>query len=299
MSVRSSRSGWFSGLLLAVGSSTLLSTAGPMPVSASLSGRVSQHVVAAGETLATIGARAGVDRAVLARANGIPAQARLRPGNTLAVDNRHIVPLHEGEVLLVNIPQRMLFRFEGGAFVVAYPVAVGRPDWPTPVGAFTIAMKEEDPCWDVPVSIQEELRRAGKPAPTCVPPGPANPLGAHWLGTSLPAIGIHGTPQPGGIYRAASHGCIRVHPDDVAQLFEQVPVGAAGRIVYAPVLLARTDDGVFLEAHPDVYGRDRSTSIATVREWAAAGGLTDAIDWERARNVLAAREGIARDVGGT
>jgi len=288
-----------SGVALALGMGGILLADVPGSHSQSISGSVFSYVVAAGDSLSSIGARVGVDRAVLARANGIPPNARLRAGDTLIVDNRHVVPPREPhETVLINIPQRMLFRFEADRLAAAHPVAVGRPTWPTPEGPFTITAKEADPCWDVPLSIQEELRRAGKPAPTRVPPGPTNPLGAHWLRTSLPSIGLHGTPAPLSIYRAVTHGCIRLHPDDAAALFEHVPVGAAGRFVYAPVLLARTDAGVFLEVNHDIYGRAGAAGEHLVRALARQAGLIEAIDWDTVRRVLAARDGVARYVGG-
>ena len=39
-----------------------------------------------------------------------------------------------------------------------------------------------------------------------------------------------------------------MHPDDIALLYPLVPVGARGRIVYEPILLAQTPEGIFLEA---------------------------------------------------
>jgi L,D-transpeptidase ErfK/SrfK len=154
------------------------------------------------------------------------------------------------------------------------------------------------PYWDVPGSIREELERQGRPAPTRVPPGPDNPLGTHWIGLTLPGIGVHGTTQPDSVYRAVSHGCIRLRPEQIAVLFTQVRVGARGAIVYEPVLLARTPDGVFLEANPDIYRFEREDPALAVRALAGAGGLTAEIDWRLVMEVLAARDGIARRVGG-
>ncbi|MDX6647170.1 MAG: L,D-transpeptidase ErfK/SrfK [Miltoncostaeaceae bacterium] len=56
-------------------------------------------------------------------------------------------------------------------------------------------------------------------------PGPGNPLGTRWIGTSAPAVGIHGTPADYTIGSRASHGCIRMHIPDVEKLYEQVTVG--------------------------------------------------------------------------
>jgi mono/diheme cytochrome c family protein len=155
--------------------------AGQQPISScgTITGDRWVHVVSRGESWTTIGARVGVDPAVLARRNGFAVGVPLNPGDVLGIDNRHIVPGNaEGDELLINLPQRMLFDYRQGAVRASYPIAVGRPDWPTPVGSFSIVAMESNPTWDVPVSIQEEMRNAGKPVVKTVPPGPDNPLGA-------------------------------------------------------------------------------------------------------------------------
>lgn len=262
-----------------------------------VAGEVTSYSVRQGDTLRRIGTRAGVDVTTLADANGIATDAPLRVGQSLVIDNRHIVPAGmETDGLLVNIPQRMLFRAGIDGDLDAWPVAVGRPGWATPTASFTVALKETAPTWNVPASIREESRRVGRTLPETVPPGPDNPLGAYWIGLSIPGVGVHGTNAPQSIYRAATHGCIRAHPDDIAKLFGRVRVGTAGRIVYEPVLLAAAGDAVFLEVHRDVYGRLAGGTRQRARALAAASGLADRIDWTIADAVIEARHGIARDV---
>ena len=58
-----------------------------------------------------------------------------------------------------------------------------------------------------------------------VPPGVNNPLGTRWIGTSAPAIGMHGTPSSGSIGSRASHGCIRMYIGDAERLYDLVDIG--------------------------------------------------------------------------
>jgi lipoprotein-anchoring transpeptidase ErfK/SrfK len=51
------------------------------------------------------------------------------------------------------------------------------------------------------------------------------------MGTSAPAIGIHGTPLPGSIGSAASHGCIRMRIPDAEYLYDRVEIGTPVIIV--------------------------------------------------------------------
>jgi L,D-transpeptidase ErfK/SrfK len=261
-----------------------------------LTGGVHAVVVARGDTLRSLGSRFGVDAATIARDNGRTPDAALRVGETLTIDNRHVVPAFEAGVsIVVNVPQRMLFAATS-AGLVAYPVGVGRPSWPTPLGEFSIVTKETNPTWDVPASIREEARRAGRSLPAKVPPGPRNPLGAHWLGLSVGSVGIHGTNAPTSVYQAVTHGCIRLRPHDIAALFRQVQIGAKGQLIYQPLLLGVDGDEVFVEAHRDVYGRGPSEALEFVRARARELGVVERIDWDAATQVIRERAGIARAV---
>ncbi len=259
------------------------------------------HVVVPGDSLTRVAARHGVGVALLARDNTLSPQARLRPGQVLHVRSRHLLPqpLADGvgdEGIVVNAAQRMLWLRRGGEVVAAYPVTVGRPDWPTPRGAFRVVSREKDKTWIVPPSIQQEMRELGKPVLTRVPPGPDNPLGGWWIGTSLPGIGIHGTNAPGSIYGFRSHGCVRMHGDDAAALFDRVAVGDTGRIAYQPVMLVQTDGGaIWFEAHPDPYRAD-ATTLGTLRERAERAGVAERIDWPRVEAQWRQRDGQAREV---
>ena len=232
-----------------------------VPARSPLIGAEWVHTAVTGESWTTIGAHEGITPAVLAARNGRTLKSPLRAGDIIVIDNRHIVPAalfapdSDGNGLIVNIPQRLLFQFADGRLQGRYPIAVGGRDWQTPLGAFTIVLKEENPTWDVPESIQDEMKRTGKRVLARVPPGPHNPLGKYWLGLSLDSVGIHGTNAPLSIYSFGTHGCIRLAPDNIEALYAQVLEGDIGRIVYEPVLVAYDGTDVYLEVHPDPYQR--------------------------------------------
>ena len=281
----------------------VLAITAPSPVTARddpprmvLVGSEFSHLVHTGDSLASLGARFGVDAATLARENNLKINARLKEAQIVRIDNRHIVPDTGRNGIVINVPQRMLFLFDSTRLVASYPVGLGRPGWPTPVGPFTVLLKEIDPVWDVPPSIQEEMRRQGKLVVTRVLPGPQNPLGRHWIGTSQRNLGIHGTVEPASVYRFQSHGCIRLHPDDVADLFPRVGVGTPGEIVYLPVLMARASGGaVYLEVHKDIYRRAGDLWTRVEESVEKLGAQSD-VNWALARVVVRAQEGVARDV---
>lgn len=272
--------------------------AGELPLlSRSVTGGDTEYIIQSGDFLIAIGARFGVAAKVLAQHNAIPYEAIIHPGQRLRIHNPHIVPTGLDDGILINLPQRMLFHFSQGRLRTAYPVGLGKPSWPTPQGEFRIVSRVRNKPWLVPKSIQEEMRLEGKAVREEVPPGPDNPLGAHWLGLSMWGYGIHGTIAPASIYQFRSHGCIRLHPDDVAELFDQVEVGTSGRLVYQPVLLAVVEDGrILLEVHRDIYNKGIDPA-QTVHDLAEANGLSQKIDWPAVDAVIAAEDGLAREVG--
>lgn len=257
------------------------------------------YTVQPGDNLTVIAARLGAWLPQLQRDNPLDARAFLRIGQALIYDNRHIVPPApgaDGDAILINIPQRMLFHYRAGQLHAAYPAAAGRPDWQTPTGDTAIVTRDKNKPWFVPLSIQAEMRALGQPVLTRVPPGPDNPLGKYWLGLAREGLGIHGTNAPASVYGARTHGCIRLQPEHIEALFQAVAVGLPVRIIYAPVLLFSPPGGpIWLEAHPDVYAR-AFDYYALARQLADEAGVTERIDWIAAESVLAERQGIAKDV---
>jgi len=264
-------------------------------LSSAIVGREFKYVVVRGDSLTRVGARFGVDVSTLAAANGLSASAFLREGQELQIDNRHIVPASWDKGIAINIPQRMLFYFNQPGPIRAFPVALGRPDWQTPIGPFTIVSKRENPEWNVPQSIQEEMRREGKAVTTCVPPGPDNPLGAYWFGLSIPGYGIHSTIAPASIYQFRTHGCIRLHPDDMAEVFPQVKPMTPGQLLYRRLLVAKVGNQVFLEVHRDIY-RKEPHPVRSFVEIIRHQNFASSLDWEKVKEIIEQQEGVAREI---
>lgn len=256
-----------------------------------------EYVIQPGDSLTAIGARFGVPAESVAAQNMIAYEAVIHPGQRLQIHNPHIVPVALDDGILINLPQRMMFRFSQARLGAAYPVGLGKPSWRTPEGGFTIVSRVKNKPWLVPKSIQEEMRREGKAVLEEVPPGPDNPLGSHWLGMSMWGYGIHGTIAPSSVFQFRSHGCIRLREDDISELFGEVKVGTPGRLVYQPVLLAVVEDGrILLEVHPDIYNKGVDPA-RTARGMAEANGLSQDIDWSFADAVIAAHDGVAHEIG--
>jgi lipoprotein-anchoring transpeptidase ErfK/SrfK len=100
-----------------------------------------------------------------------------------------------------------------------YTVAVGMEGLETPEGLYEIQEMEENPVWHVPNSAW-----AGSLAGQTIPPGPADPIKARWMGI-FEGAGIHGTEETYSLGHAESHGCIRMAIPDVEELYDLVEVG--------------------------------------------------------------------------
>jgi lipoprotein-anchoring transpeptidase ErfK/SrfK len=101
----------------------------------------------------------------------------------------------------------------------SYTIAVGQQGLETPAGLYHATDKQVDPSWHVPNSAW-----AGSLAGQVIPPGPADPLKARWIGI-YDGAGIHGTDDIGSLGSAASHGCVRMSISDVIDLYDRVEVG--------------------------------------------------------------------------
>jgi lipoprotein-anchoring transpeptidase ErfK/SrfK len=123
-------------------------------------------------------------------------------------------------VVTVSRAGRTIRVFEGAQVTKTYRAAVGEPNHPTPTGQFTVQSMQKNPTWNVPNS-----EWAGDLAGKTIPGGsPDNPLVARWIGFNG-SVGFHGTKEAGSLGQAASHGCVRMDPSDVKDLYERVQVG--------------------------------------------------------------------------
>lgn len=192
---------------------------------------------------------------------------------TLSVDVQAMLssPLH----IIINIPSCTLELYQNDTLLKEYPVAIGKPANPTPIGEFTIVDKEIDPAWYPP----------GKDV--VVPSGSDNPLGYRWLGVGG-LYGIHGTNTPRSIGLPVSNGCIRMQEEDVEELFELVDYGTVVKIEYQRVKVRVSDSGqASLGIYPDIYERQKVT-LATVKQTLDKAGLGSLADGVFLKNLIAA-----------
>jgi len=169
--------------------------------------------------------------------------------------------------IVINLPSRTLELYSDNTFIKEYPVAIGKPSTPTPLGSYSIMSKEVNPVWMPP--------RKGY----VVESGPDNPLGYRWMGF-LPLYGIHGTNAPWTIGLAVSNGCVRMNEEDAEELFEIVSYGTPVRVTYDRIKVRIDQNGqATIGIYPDIYGY-RNISLGEAYVKLAEYGLSNFVSEE-------------------
>lgn len=104
-----------------------------------------------------------------------------------------------------------------------WEISTGVAGLETPAGRYAIRTKAKNPSYTYPDSewVPPELRGI------TIPGGdPANPIAYRWMGLgngeAIEGVGIHGTWSVDLIGQVASHGCIRMRPGAIRQLYRIV-----------------------------------------------------------------------------
>lgn len=125
-------------------------------------------------------------------------------------------PVHK-RLVIYRGARRFEF-WDGSKLVRAGKVAVGKPGAETPLGLFYVTDKFDpriDSDWAILGNYAFETSAYSKLT--------------DWPGGGV--VGVHGTPWPSLLGQAVSHGCVRLHNDNIEFLRARVPVGTPVKIV--------------------------------------------------------------------
>lgn len=114
--------------------------------------------------------------------------------------------VESGDLIIVELNRFRLTLYRDGAVFKQYPVAVGAPATPSPVGEWKVVHKGGN--W-------------------------GGGFGDRWIGINVPwgIFGIHGTNKPGSIGFRSSHGCIRMYNRQVKELYSLIKPGTPVHII--------------------------------------------------------------------
>jgi L,D-transpeptidase ErfK/SrfK len=285
------------------------------------------------DTLIDIARRNGLGYHDIVRANPdvnvwVPGE-----GTEVVLPTRFVLPPGPRRGIVLNLAEYRLYYYpkaaEGEpAYVMTYPISIGRMDWETPLGSTSVISKVTDPSWYPPQSVRDEHAADGRPLPRIVPPGPDNPLGRYAMRLGLPGYLIHSTNRPAGVGMRVTHGCIRMFPEDIEYLFSNVDMNTPVQIINAPVKIGWFGDELVMEVHPvleaivsegneelvaadiDVDTGDGATdenespvpakdplTYVTEQFIAVTGSRAGALDWDEVENLIDRSDGIPAAAG--
>jgi lipoprotein-anchoring transpeptidase ErfK/SrfK len=144
------------------------------------------------------------------------AQIELPPSAPTAGRDTNPQPLTATEaplVLKANLRARILFVTRGDSTLKSYAVAVGQERYPTPLGTYSIRKIVWNPSWKPPPDADWAKGKKAKG-----PGDPGNPMKVVKIFFREPDYYIHGTGDVESLGSAASHGCLRMDPNEVADL---------------------------------------------------------------------------------
>lgn len=227
-------------------------------------------------------------------------------GTEIMLPTRYVLPGAPKVGIVLNIPEMRLYYYPPqdtgqASEVITHPIGVGRQGWATPYLDTRIIQKKTRPSWYPPESIRKEHAEMGDPLPRRVPPGPKNPLGNYMMRLGMPEYIIHGTNKPFGIGMRVSHGCIRLYPEDIKSLYQQVKLNTPVRIVNQPYKVGRLEDKIYLEAHPylEEDTEQFEGNLTSVVEMLIniTGERGYQVDWDLVKTVIAENNGIPVEIG--
>ncbi len=214
----------------------------------------------------------------------------LPAGAEMTIPTMWIVPNNHGNQIVVNTgAMRLFYYIKNDTQVYTFPIGMGVLDFKTPQGKFRVIEKKVNPTWHIPKTLQKKYEMAE------MPPGPDNPLGEYKLTLSWGDYGIHGTAMPLGVGRMVSHGCTRMYPEHIKQLFPLVPVGTSVEYVYEPAMIGFRQGHIYLSVHEDVYFKVPSM-LLHVLNLLEQRGLADQVDMGKVMQTVEEHYGNPVDI---
>jgi L,D-transpeptidase ErfK/SrfK len=204
------------------------------------------------DTLTDIARRFNVGYEEILRANPKVDPWLPGEGREIVVPTQFILPDAPRSGLVINIAAMRIFYYPPvkrgeRAIVITHPIGIGKVGWRTPEGVTKIVRRQKDPTWRVPESVRKEHHENGEDLDPVIGPGPDNPLGKYAFYLQWPSYLIHGTNKPAGVGLRSSHGCIRLYPEDIEQLYDVVPIGTQVRVVNQPFVFGWRDGQLYMQ----------------------------------------------------
>ena len=218
-------------------------------------------------------------------------------GTKIHLPKKFIIPNHSiQDGITINLPEYRGYYMNDGK-LITFPVGIGRMDWTTPLGISKVDLKLENPTWYPPKSVQQEYKQRGEYLSPVVPPGSQNPLGKLAMRIDIPGgYFIHGTNKPDGVGMQVSHGCIRLFPEDIKQIFPLIKINTPVMIVDQPFKIGILGDEILLEIHETLSTDDVRNNFnyikSMVKDFLSINGVQSTVNWTSVKAIFEEKTGI-------
>lgn len=164
-----------------------------------------------------------------------PGQRFDHTGDSIAVvdtgSDQTTKPARAARVEVDKARQTVKLFDKSNALIGFYPATVGSKEKPSPTG--TLKVTEIDPNPTYRYNPDYHFKGVRSRTAFIIKPGPNNPVGTVWINLSADGYGIHGTPSPGKVSKAESHGCVRLTNWDAERVAARVTKGTPVRFAEA------------------------------------------------------------------
>jgi lipoprotein-anchoring transpeptidase ErfK/SrfK len=198
--------------------------AGPfLPIPADWSDKAAMQTLGFSSVIEALGEKFHASPKLLTRLN--PGKKLDVAGTVIMVPNiaaAGVVP-KAVKIIVDQSDQTLSLVDAKGKTIAQFPATMGSEHDPLPVGRWKVTGVANNPVFH----YNPKLFWDAEPGDTkvTIPAGPNNPVGVAWIDLSKPHYGIHGTPEPSGIGKTQSHGCIRLTNWDASALAQSVAKG--------------------------------------------------------------------------
>jgi hypothetical protein len=138
----------------------------------------------------------------------------------------------QNTAVIINLTEQAAYLMQDGRVAFISPIASGKEGWGTPTGSFKVISKDLNHQSGNFGLVTDAYGRIVNPNAT---PGSYVPPGCHYMPAPMPYfiefrkyVGMHAGYLPG---YPASHGCVRMPKDLVAEFFARVQVGTPVKVV--------------------------------------------------------------------
>ena len=267
-----------------------------------LVGQIQHAKIESGDTTTRIAYKFNVGLNTLVSANPGTSE-RVLGAKSLVIPTAYILPPLPREGMIINLPEMRLYYYPAGTGqVMTFPIGIGKIGNTIPIRNTTVSRKTLNPTWIPGPDVRKYNADQGIDLPRVMPAGPDNPLGPYAIYLNIPSFLIHSTIFPESVGRRASFGCIRMHEDDIKDLYPIVNAGTKVLIINQPNKVGWNGNKLYLEAHPplDEHNAGVESTLNTLVASIEQALPTDApvmVDWQLVAHLAEDPDGIPHEIG--